>query len=417
MKLSTKRHVDHYIGLPLALILNFAARMVGFLLRRDHSVEPVKRVLFMKFQGMGSLMLAKPAIAALRQQHPKAEFIFWGSPCTCQLAKLMPEFDTVYTLQDGTFRSAVLSVSVTLFRLWRQPMDWAFDLEVYSKISSILMLLTCARNRTSFATGSAAFRRNLHTHLVLFNRYQYLGIAYSRLLGVAGAPSSMPWLGTWTNQWPGQNILKLNIANLNQRPIKENYFVINPHAGPLALERRWPLTKYAKLMELLLRNLTDHKIVLIGHGSFEREQSQLFVHHERVVNLTDTLTLSETIQYLAHAKMVISGDTAPLHLALATQTRVLGLFGPTRAETYFPSFRPHSHAITLDLYCSPCVHHWPTPPCLGNNVCLKALSAEEVFEQLILLCEDQDEQPQPPLPSHQVEIKEYYPGLIYNRSQ
>ena len=184
MNLRLKRAIDQYVGLPALVGLNLVALGLGLVLRRSHSTGPVRTVVVIKFQGMGSLILAKPAFNALRKSYPDARLIFWGTPSTCVLARSMPEFDEVLTLDDRGFVRAGLSMVRGIVRLARRRVDWTFDLEVYSKLSSILATLTCARNRAGFAVDSVRARRWSHTHLVFFNRYEFLGRAYGRLLGL-----------------------------------------------------------------------------------------------------------------------------------------------------------------------------------------------------------------------------------------
>jgi hypothetical protein len=128
LRLSLKRTLDYHLGRPLLATLNVSARVLGSVLRRSHRRDPVRTILVAKFQGIGSLVSAKPAIAALRRSHPGAHIIFFGTPAVEQLARLMPEFDEILILDDRSLMAAVRSTIGALSRLWREPVDWAFDL-------------------------------------------------------------------------------------------------------------------------------------------------------------------------------------------------------------------------------------------------------------------------------------------------
>ncbi len=174
MRLESKRSLDYYVGRPLLAVLQAAARVLGAVLRRDHAISPVRSILVVKFQGLGSLVLSKPALAALRRTHPDARIYFWGTRALQPLAEQMPEFDEVLVLDDRTLATSVRSVLTTLLQLWRIRVDWALDLEVYSRLSSVLVTLSCARNRIGFALEQIRSRR-VHTHLVYFNRHKHTG--------------------------------------------------------------------------------------------------------------------------------------------------------------------------------------------------------------------------------------------------
>lgn len=404
MRLSTKRALDFWVGRPALSMLQAAAWLLGRVLRRDHRVGPVRTILVAKFQGLGSLIIAKPAIAALRRAHPEARIIFWGTPGMAPLAREFPEFDEVLSLDDRSLVAAGLSLLGALSRIWRARVDWAFDLEAYSRLSSVLVTLTMARNRSAFALEQLRSRR-VHTHLVYFNRYAHIGEAYARLFGQLLPPDAridMSHFGGW----------RFALDPIPSLPAR--YFVVNIHAGDLALERRWPRESFRLLIDALLARVPEASVVLIGHGAREQSYTAPLATSPRILDLSGQLSLVETVRALSHADLVVSNDTAPLHMALSTAPRVVALFGPTRAETYVTPGRAGVASAQVSLYCSPCVHHWEPAPCDGDNQCMKRLAPSLVFARC---CEVLGLEP--PRPG---EVQDgaattgpstYYPGLVY----
>lgn len=406
MRLATKRALDFYVGRPLLSLLQAAAWVLGTILRRNHRVLPVRTVLLAKFQGIGSLIIAKPAIAALRRHHPDARILFWGTPAMVPLAREMPEIDEILVLEDRSMPRAAWSVVRALVRLWRARVDWAFDLETYSRLSSVLVTLTVARNRTGFALEQLRSRR-VHTHLVYFNRYTHLGEAYTRLFGQllpSGTVVDVGDFGGW--RFTAEPLPAL------PRP----YLLFNIHAGDLALERRWPRESFRILIEALLARRPDAVAVLIGHGPMEVAYTAPLAGGPRIVDLSGQLSLVETMRAIANAELVVTNDTAPLHMAVSSGVRTVGLFGPTRAETYLPPARPGLAGAQVNLYCSPCVHHWEPAPCNGDNQCMKRLGPEQVFARCVELLGLAPPAPgEVGRPSVADEGSRYYPGLVYRR--
>jgi ADP-heptose:LPS heptosyltransferase len=407
MLLDLKRRLDYFVGSPLLSLLQVAARILGAVLRRSHDVDPVRTVLIVKFQGMGSLVLAKPALAALRRARPDTRVLFWGTLAMRPLAEQMAEFDEVLVLDDRSLFRAARSALSVLWRLQRLRLDWAVDLEVYSRLSSVLVTLTCARNRTGFALDQLRSRR-AHTHLVFFNRYLPLGEAYERIIGQLlpdGARVDALDYGMW----------RFPLDRLPSSP--PEYFVININAGDLALERRWPRSSFRTLIDALLDLRPNAVAVLIGHGASEVSYAAGIPPRDRLLDYSGKLSLCDTIRLIKHADLVVTNDTAPLHFALSTGAKLVGLFGPTRSETYV---RPGTHGAAtahVPLYCSPCVHHWEPPPCGGDNQCMKRLPVATV----LTLCCEQLGLPRPvTLPREpdddDVQVRPYYAGLVYRRS-
>src|ERR1700756_4626246 len=69
---------DRLLAGPIAFLFNAVARVLGALLRRDHSVgaENVRRIVIAKLIGMGSILQATPLLKALKRQYPHAILTF-----------------------------------------------------------------------------------------------------------------------------------------------------------------------------------------------------------------------------------------------------------------------------------------------------------------------------------------------------
>ncbi len=411
MKLTTKRVLDHYLGNFCLFFLSFLVRILGSILRRNHDTLPVDSILILKFQGIGSLAIAAPAIHALRLRCQNSKIIFWGTTSTSLFARESDLFDEIIELNDGGPFRAILSVMAGLYRIYQIKIDWMVDLEVYSKLSVLLGTLTLSRNRAGFAIDSVRLRRFNHTHLVFFNRHQYLGKAYDRLLGLINIDGQPPSFSEAKTHFSKQ--LKKQFPAL--MPPEKKYIVINPNAGELSLERRWPLEFFEQLIEMLLVQFrNEYNFIIIGSGEYERNHCEGFNKHSLVTNMVDSLSLSETIRYILHADLLISNDSAPLHLGLLSDVPVIGLFGPTFPEVYVDQNRPLTHIHYGEIYCSPCIHYWDTTPCRGENHCMHSITAEQVCLSCVELLSDKG--PTDFKIKYGGGLKDadrYYPGLIY----
>lgn len=410
MRLRTKRQIDHALGSPLLYLL-ILPMMLSKLVRRRPKGEP-RRILILKFQGLGSLVLARPAILGLRERFRDARILFWGTPPTASLARLCPEIDEILVLDDTSPGRALWSILRCLVSLWRRPPDWAFDFEVYSKLSTVLLVLSMARRRVGFAVNTVIPRKYLLSYLVFFNRHTYLGDAYRHLVsllvpGLAETPR--PARLSWTPE-------------AGRRRVEGRYVVLNPHCGPLATERRWPRASFAGLVTRLAEADPSLTFVVVGNGDDELVESRkliaLFPRHARAIDLTNRLSLRELIDVLERAALVVTGDTAALHLALSAGAPTAALFGPTHPRNFVPPDRANVRTFTESLYCSPCVHNWETAPCHGDNQCMKRIAIEPVLAACLTLLGrpasearvPQDVKPEPPVPRLRAH---FLPGLVH----
>ena len=131
MKTRTKVYVDRLAGLPLAWLLNIAARILGKLLRRDHSVttENVRTIVISKYVGMGSIIQATPLIRSIQATFPQARLIFVTGQSCRRMVERLDHVDRIITVDDrGLFPVIRTSICTLAELIWSRP-DLYFDLE------------------------------------------------------------------------------------------------------------------------------------------------------------------------------------------------------------------------------------------------------------------------------------------------
>jgi heptosyltransferase II len=91
------------------------------------------------------------------------------------------------------------------------------------------------------------------------------------------------------------------------------------------------------------------------------------------------LTLLASAELLGRAKLLVTNDSAPQHLASAMGTPTIAIFGPTVEEFGFGPLAPNSISLGLDaLACRPCHHHGPPRCPLGHWRCMRELGVDAV---------------------------------------
>lgn len=390
MKLRSKIAVDRMVGLPLASVLNLLARVLGRLMRRDHSIsrESVRTIVVSKYVGMGSILQATPLIRSLRAAFPGAKLIFVTGVSCRRLVERLEDIDRIITVDDrGLFRLARTSLR-TIVQLMRARVDLYFDLEVYSAYASIIALVSLSRNRIGFYRESAQHKRGNYTHLMYFNarspiRYIYLQLA--RMIGCE--PVDPDRLGPIRIDAEDRHEVaeRLSAAGLGDLP----YIVVNVNASDLLIERRWPADRFVELMEGLLAR-RDLAVVLTGAPAELPYVSELAgrVRGEtaRLVNLAGRLSLGGLFAMLEGARCVVTNDTGPMHMAWTLGAPMVALFGPGDPMHYGPT-GDRFRVLKKSIYCSPCLYEVDEPPCMGNNICMQRISAAEVLEAVESLLE------------------------------
>lgn len=384
MKLKTKIIVDRFIGNIIAYFLNFSARILGFCLRINHSLgKPFKTIVVSKFIGLGSIIQSTPLLQTLRKKYPESKIIFVTGDDNVELLKHIDAVNEVITISDKTFLSLLTSTISLLLKLWRRRIDLYIDLEIYSNYSSIVTTLSCATNRFGFFKSDKNYRTGLYTHMMYFNvnsPVSEIYLQFARLIGCAEIITNLMQLKIKEHD---QSLMREKILKTTGINLNSSYCIINPNASDLRIERRWDAENYSLLIKKIIAEKPQLTIVLIGNkkeSQYVYEIIQKAGVKEKVVDSSGKLTLSELIYLIDKCSMMITNDSGPMHIAFSIRKKTVALFGPCSPTHY--GFNEYCFPVYKKVYCSPCVHDFITPPCKGDNQCMKKITVDEVFKTI-----------------------------------
>lgn len=356
--------VDKFLGPVLCQLL---VALKPLLRRGAASDAPVKKILVVKMWGLGSLVLASPLFEQIRERHPGARIDFVTLKENAAILDLYPQVERRWLPDLGAGIPAFLWQTLTVLRgIRRERYDLLLDLEFFTRFTAVFSLLAGARRTHGYhAKGSG--RGQLHDVQVPFNVYKHVTANFLALLRGTpleqvlpfdpDAPDGLPPLALPGRAWERcHEALAADPAWRDDRPT----VVVNPNAGDMALERRWPVEQVVTLVDALAER-GDLNLVLSGSPSERAYVDGLaarLARPERVVNLAGRVGLHEFVALLERAAVVVTNDSGPLHLAAAAGASTVALFGPETPVLYRPlRSRPEQrHAVHyLGLPCSPCM--------------------------------------------------------------
>jgi heptosyltransferase-2 len=138
--------------------------------------------------------------------------------------------------------------------------------------------------------------------------------------------------------------------------------------------KRWHAESYAKLNDRLQAELNAN-VILVG-AKDEAEVSGEVVEKAKIkpVVLTGKTNLSQAVAVLSAVDLLVANDMGLAHVAAATGTKTLVIFGPTNDKTTRPV---GSEIIRKNVECSPCMLR----DCPIDHRCMTRISPDEVFEK------------------------------------
>lgn len=159
--------------------------------------------------------------------------------------------------------------------------------------------------------------------------------------------------------------------------------------GSVWATKRWP--GYGELAQLLCRHVGQpFTIVVIGSAQDATLSASIAADvgasASLVVDATGKLSLLGTAALMQRASVVVTNDSAPLHLASAMNTPTVALFGPTVPAFGFGPLAAAQRVVQHEtLSCRPCDAHGPKECPLGHWRCMRQIEAVRVAEDVVEL--------------------------------
>lgn len=160
----------------------------------------------------------------------------------------------------------------------------------------------------------------------------------------------------------------------------EPIVVVNP--GAKSHLKRWTAEGFAEVSDRLIEEC-GASIVFVGLKEDEEVVkniiSKMKNNHCNLVNRTNIRQLASLLK---RSKLLITNDSAPLHLGCAVGVKVLALFGPTDPKRYGPTGE-FDIFINKELSCTPC----ESASCKYNYECMKLILPDAVFNTAKMMLE------------------------------
>ena len=138
--------------------------------------------------------------------------------------------------------------------------------------------------------------------------------------------------------------------------------------------KTWQIQSFSRLAERLMKDCRA-RILMIGEEKDKQkgERIQSLVK-ERLINAIGKTNLEQLVCLIKRCRVLITPDSATMHIAAAVGTPFVALFGPTDPSSHLPPAKRFK-VIRKTIACSPCYRH----RCLTKK-CMRAIKVEEVVE-------------------------------------
>ena len=371
------QHVGSIIATPLSLFIKSSETLPD---------KSIKNIVVSKYFGLGSITLSTPLLQSIRARFPHAKIHFLTFRENAGLLELYPFIDEVIAIRQDSIPHFITDTLGIIFRLLRKKIDLFIDVEFFSHYSALIALMTGSRYRVGFHS-SLLPRGKLLTHRVRFNPQRYITEAFSELGRNIGAKKEFP-LYEPDLEANHDRILEW----LSGHGVKEYEFIaINTKGSDLlGVLNQWPDKKWRELITRIVRE-KKLNVILTGVKSDRRDINKIIKPlppeiKGSVFNSAGEFNFHEFLSVIHGAKLLITVDSGPLHLAQSLGIPCVAMFGPDNPVLYGPRGEMNRTEY-LGLYCSPCynVLEGKRAECKNKdyNICMKKIDVDSVWNDFV----------------------------------
>lgn len=356
--------------------LGAAAAVARPFIRQPGAGEP-RRILLLRLERIGDLVMALPAIRDVRTLAPSARIDLVVGSWNASLARAVPSVDHVETLDAKWLAREREGLSLpTLLRTARTWRSRAYDLAINFEpdIRSNLLMSAVGAGRTAgWVSGgggplldlSLQYDQRSHTSA---NARRLVAEAFGR----PPAESARPLLAIPDSAAASA---AARVRGAAGRPL------VGVHVSGGRAIKQWDPARFAEVAS----RIADARgaVIVATGGPGDRELVERFrtaLAPRVVIDPSSDEDILASAALIARLDLLLTGDTGPMHLAYAVGTPVVAIFGPSDPVRYATT-GPLDRVVRVDLPCSPCNRiRQPPRRCIGHTPdCLVHVTTDQVF--------------------------------------
>ncbi len=351
------------------------------------------RFLLVKLGDIGDLILTTPAISALREAHPEAQIDLFTSR---HAIPIMPSnlVDEIIPFEKGDMSGTRAFLSTLNFRR---------VLSFGSKYDTVIFF-----HHFTLKTGVPKFRviaQVSGAKRIVGLKNENIGFLTHSIpdAGFGAKHEAQYWLdlvslvGADASPRPSQVRTEdyVDSIGFQTRPFAVNQtvpkVVIHAGSGGYNTARRWIPERFAEVANQLKAE-SNAEIIFVGKLEDDSDEVADMMHFEPT-DLVGKTTLPQLADIIQHADLFIGADSGVMHIASATGTPVISIFGPSNYRAWHPwAVGGRASVLTSQAACSPCSyvgHGIGAREGCEARTCMKMITSQRVLNAATRILDNQ----------------------------
>ena len=351
-------------------------------------VTHIKKILVFRFSALGDVAMTIPVLWSFSQRYPEYEVWFVSRPFAKDLVAPLPNIH--FLPVDLKDRHKGLAGLFRLYRELRKNGSWEAVVDLHSVLRTHVLTTLFRISGTRVARikkGRKEKKALTRKSNKIFKPLQSTISRYQTTFKKAGLPFEMV-------PFPGKELFGTMQPNdlfaSNKKPEaasalsgrNSSSFTIG--VAPFAKHnwKMWPEERMLKLLRILDKE--DNRIILFGGRGEEQEKLEEWAANlKKASTFAGQLSMREELQLMSQLNVMISMDSANMHLASLAGTRVISIWGATHPYAGFYGYgQSPDDAVQVDIECRPCSIFGNKPCHRGDFACMMNITPEMILHKI-----------------------------------
>lgn len=350
------------------LLLNETVRLITSSLFETAVRQDARKVLIVRKGSLGDLVCSRNAFQRIFAAYPHAKFhliTISGATKALPAAEILPNhwFEKIWDVSQQSYSTLRKQLQITGFDC---VIELPQDVDtLYSQLRN-----ACFWRLAGIESGGGwSITRTNWLKSVQVRRF-YFPSEQERLEQILDGIGIPPFAASGVSCWYNESDLDVVTKWLQTQNIHQPFAVIAP--GSRLAKKQWP---YFEQLSISLKQL-GLQVIAIGDYM---DEVLVKSWNESVVNACGTLTVAQSAALLSSAKICISNDSGPMHLAYEVHCPVIGIFSSRNypGKWYPPSNTTHKVFANFNVPCAGCMN----APC-ADPICIQSITHEQVLESV-----------------------------------
>lgn len=338
-------------------------------------------ILIIRFSAIGDIAMTVPVIYSLAKQYPHLRITVLSRPfARCFFEDLAPNVGFMGADVRGEYRG-VKGLNALYRRLMAKNFTAIADLHDILRSKYLRLRFNLGRHKVAHVNKHHQEKRKLTSksdkNLVqLSTAFQNYADVFAKL----GYPIQLDFTSIFPREGGNLHLLEEEIG---ERKKFQQWIGLAPFAAHR--NKIYPLDKMEEVIAMLAKNHPSCRIFLFGGDSKEKEI--LFEWESKYSCCTNASAklggIEKELILMSHLDLMISMDSANMHLASLVNTPVVSVWGATHPYVGFLGWNQSlDHVVQVDLPCRPCSVYGRKPCARGDIACMMNITPQMIVDKV-----------------------------------